>query len=110
VLRDRGSMGREVDDGHIENVYRLQIMNTGERPHSFAVSVAGIDGVTVESGREAQLDAASSRAVPVRVRAPRGALGRSNRLGRSNPIVFTIEAQDDPSLRVEEEAVFIVPR
>ncbi|MFP5394390.1 MAG: cytochrome c oxidase accessory protein CcoG, partial [Gammaproteobacteria bacterium] len=28
VLRDRGSMGREVDDGLIENVYRLQVMNT----------------------------------------------------------------------------------
>src|SRR6476661_4533117 len=28
VLRDRGAMGREVDGGVIENVYRLQIMNT----------------------------------------------------------------------------------
>src|SRR6476620_1728770 len=30
VLRDRGAMGRELDDGMIENVYRLQIMNTSE--------------------------------------------------------------------------------
>jgi cytochrome c oxidase accessory protein FixG len=30
VIRDRGSMGREIEDGMIENVYRLQIMNTEE--------------------------------------------------------------------------------
>jgi hypothetical protein len=30
VIRDRGSMGREVEDGMIENVYRLQVMNTSE--------------------------------------------------------------------------------
>jgi polyferredoxin len=33
VIRDRGSMGREVEDGMIENVYRLQIMNTSEQAH-----------------------------------------------------------------------------
>jgi polyferredoxin len=30
VMRDRGALGREVEDGGLENVYRLQIMNTGK--------------------------------------------------------------------------------
>src|SRR6185369_6956459 len=28
VVRDRGTLARLVDDGRIENVYRLQVMNT----------------------------------------------------------------------------------
>ena len=31
VLKDRGTLSREVDDGSIENIYRLQIMNTGDK-------------------------------------------------------------------------------
>jgi polyferredoxin len=32
VVRDRGVAGRVVDDGQVENVYRLQIMNATEQP------------------------------------------------------------------------------
>jgi polyferredoxin len=48
VIRDRGSMGREVEDGIIENVYRLQIINTDERGHRYRISASGIDGLTVD--------------------------------------------------------------
>jgi polyferredoxin len=30
VIRDRGSLAREAEDGRIENTYRLQVMNTTE--------------------------------------------------------------------------------
>ena len=33
VVRDRGALVRETDDGRLSNVYRLQIMNTDERAH-----------------------------------------------------------------------------
>src|SRR3546814_6185299 len=32
VIRDRGVLGREVAGGMIENVYRLQFINTSESP------------------------------------------------------------------------------
>ncbi|HEY0064076.1 MAG TPA: cytochrome c oxidase accessory protein CcoG, partial [Telluria sp.] len=105
VIRDRGSMGREVGDGMIENVYRLQIMNTAETAHRFTIQVAGIDGITLADGGVADLDAASTRAVPVRVQAARGAAHKG-----SNEIRFILTAEDDPSLHVTEKAVFIVPR
>src|SRR5437763_6807227 len=35
VLRDRGVLAREVSPGVIENVYRLQIMNTDEAVHRY---------------------------------------------------------------------------
>ena len=105
VLRDRGSMGREVEDGMIENVYRLQIMNTGEHAHRFALEVEGIEGIRMDGSTEAEIEGATTRAVPVRVRAPREAAKRG-----SNHIEFTVRAVDGSGLKVEEKAVFIVPR
>ena len=105
VMRDRGAMGREVDDGLIENVYRLQVMNTAETAHTFRIAVSGLASISLASPALATLDGASARAVPVRVRVPR----QVARTG-SNPIVFELAAVDDPALRVSEKAVFIVPR
>jgi cytochrome c oxidase accessory protein FixG len=105
VIRDRGSMGREVDNDMIENVYRLQIMNTAEKPHVFVISASGIESLHVAEPTEAALDGATTRSVAVRVRIRHGE-GQKG----ANPIEFAIVAKDDPALRVTEEAVFIVPR
>jgi cytochrome c oxidase accessory protein FixG len=105
VIRDRGSMGREVEDGMIENVYRLQIMNTSEQQHSYRIEASGIDGLSVVSEKIATVAATETRAVPVRLRIPHGEGDKG-----SNKIWFTLTANDDPSLKVNESAVFIVPR
>jgi polyferredoxin len=105
VIRDRGAMGREVEDGKIENVYRLQVMNTAERPHLYRVEVAGIDSAAIADEDVVELDGASTRAVPVRVRIEAGRAASG-----SHPIRFTVRALDDPALYVSEKAVFIVPK
>jgi cytochrome c oxidase accessory protein FixG len=105
VIRDRGAMGREVEDGMIENVYRLQIMNTDEFPHRFRIEVSGIDTIALATPDEVTLAATESRAVPVRVRVAHGK-GRSG----SNPIEFELKTLDQSHIKVEEKAVFIVPR
>ncbi len=105
VIRDRGALGREVEDGMIENVYRLQIMNTSETAHLYKITVDGIDTLKLVNSDEVQLDGTETRAVPVRVQAEagQGAPG-------SNDISFSLQAVDDESLRVTEKAVFFVPR
>jgi cytochrome c oxidase accessory protein FixG len=105
VIRDRGAMGREVDDGLIENVYRLQVMNTAETAHTFRIAVSGLASISLATPALTTLAGASARGVPVRVRVPREAA----RTG-SNHIVFELTALDDPALRVTEKAVFIVPK
>jgi cytochrome c oxidase accessory protein FixG len=105
VIRDRGAMGREVEDGKIENVYRLQVMNTGEAPHLFHIGVSGIGSATIVDEDVVELEGASARAVPVRVRIAPGAAKPG-----SNKIAFEVSALDDPSMKVSEKAVFIVPR
>jgi len=105
VIRDRGSMGREVDDGAIENVYRLQVMNTAETSHLFKIAVSGVDSISLVTPDEVELNGATTQAIPVRVRVEHG-----KGVPGSNHIQFTISAVDDAKLSVKEKAVFFVPR
>ncbi|MGX9219998.1 cytochrome c oxidase accessory protein CcoG [Massilia varians] len=105
VIRDRGSMGREVDDGMIENVYRLQVMNTLEQAQRLRITVDGIASAKVVDEDVVEIDAATTRAVPVRVRIA----GGDGRPG-SNRIAFTLASTDGAALQVTEEAAFIVPK
>ncbi|MEO0315776.1 MAG: cytochrome c oxidase accessory protein CcoG [Pseudomonadota bacterium] len=105
VIRDRGSMGREIEDGMIENVYRLQIMNTEEIGHRYRISVSGIDGIALEGGADLSLGPTESKGVPVNIRIPAGAGEKG-----SNKIFVKIADADNPDVQVSEKAVFFVPR
>jgi cytochrome c oxidase accessory protein FixG len=105
VIRDRGSMGREIEDGMIENVYRLQIMNTEETAHRYRISVSGIDGIILQGGADLALAPTESRGVPINIRIPAGAGEKG-----SNKIYVTIADVDKPDMQVSEKAVFFVPR
>ncbi|MFN5098725.1 MAG: cytochrome c oxidase accessory protein CcoG [Burkholderiaceae bacterium] len=105
VIRDRGSLGREVEDGMIENVYRLQIMNTDEAPHRYKLTVEGIPSIHIQGGNEVTLSSTESRAIPVSVRTYEGQGEKG-----SNKIYFTLTTIDNPAIEVKEKAVFFVPR
>ncbi len=105
VIRDRGAMGREIEDGWIENVYRLQIMNQDETPRSFTVSASGMPGIVVSSQAPIALDAAATRSVALALRIPPGA-----HQSGSHPIEITVQALDQPDISVREDAVFLIPR
>lgn len=106
VIRDRGAMGREVEDGKIENVYRLQIMNTDEDMHHFRLSVEGIDSIHLDgAAKEIELGPTESRAVPVRVRVDAG-----NGEKGSNKIWFNLQVTDGDEAAIKEKAVFFIPR
>lgn len=104
VIRDRGALSREVKNGLIENVYRLQITNPAEKSREFLLSVRGLDGLEIDSEATVVVDAASHRLFPVRVRALPG----SGEPG-SNRIEFVIQASDDPAVIREEGASFFMP-
>jgi cytochrome c oxidase accessory protein FixG len=105
VIRDRGSMGREVEDGMIENVYRLQVMNTTEEAQRLRVTVDGIASARVVDDDLVEIGPATTRAVPLRVRIA----GGDGKPG-ANRIAFTLASRDSAALQVSEEASFIVPK
>jgi polyferredoxin len=107
VIRDRTSLAREVD-GRIENVYRLQVMNTEERARRVTLAVEGPAALgALEILAPTPLDVAPAQAltVPVRVRAePSGKRG-------SQPIEFVITSSD-PQARafaIREKSRFLMP-
>ncbi len=89
VIRDRANTMRASDEPIVENVYRLQIMNTDELPREFTIQVSGLDGMTIESDPQPlKVQGASNRVVPVRVKVQRESLEAG-----SHRIDFTIEAR-----------------
>ena len=125
VLRDRGALAREVADGQVQNVYRLQIMNTDEQPRAFTIRVSGVDGLAVTGIEQpVRVGAASTRLVPLILQAPaagndddeHGARehGRKHesRDGKheSRKIDIVVQAEDDPSVVRHEQSKFFFPR
>ena len=75
VIRDRGALGREIPGGQIENVYRLQIMNTDDKPVTLQLQAEGVPGLMVGLAENPQVyqiwvAGSTNRLVPVVVRAP----------------------------------------
>ena len=111
VIRDRGALARIVEDGRVENVYRLQIMNSTEREQRYRISVEGIAGISVASHSEVDIGPAESRWVAVRVQVPPESAAEL--AGRSSPIQFAIERLPDgeeAARTVREKSTFLVPR
>ncbi|MEY2633663.1 MAG: hypothetical protein RIR00_2317 [Pseudomonadota bacterium] len=104
VIRDRSSLSREADDGSIENVFTLQVMNTDEQAHRYRISVTGLDGVRIAGPSEVEVPGTRVQALLTSVQAPPEA-GRKG----SNPIQFVIEAIDKPEIAVKEKAAFMMP-
>jgi cytochrome c oxidase accessory protein FixG len=104
VIRDRGALARMVEQGRIENVFRLQLMNTTETPQRYTVSVAGLPGISLASEHEFEVLPAEVRSAVVRVQIPPGATPGSY------PIDFDIQAMGNEDVRVREAAAFLVPR
>jgi len=104
IIRDRGNIVRELEDGRLENVYRVQIMNTREDARSFVLSVRGIDGVelVVRETQPIRVGSAGARIVPLELRVPAGSVKAG-----STPVWLKVEATDDAGVAREEKTVFI---
>jgi cytochrome c oxidase accessory protein FixG len=103
VLRDRGTMTREVEGGGLENVYRLQIMNTQEQPRRYRIAVAGLPTARIAGESEIELPPATTRQFPVRVQIDAGAVPAG-----SHKFIIEVDAVDDPSISAREKSVFLV--
>jgi cytochrome c oxidase accessory protein FixG len=103
VMRDRGSMAREVEGGLIENVYRLQVMNTREAAQAATLSVTGpreLARLEIVAESPLELAPTATRMIAVRVRADPG-----NAKG-SQKIEFHL---DGPGIHLREPSRFLIP-
>jgi len=104
VIRDRSMLAREADDGRVENVYNLKIMNTTEEAKRYTLAANGLEGVEIVGERIVEVAGAQNHEVTVVVRVP----PESGKKG-ANTIYFDIKAQNHEQIAVHEKASFLMP-
>ena len=105
IIRDRNKLYRETDDGLIENVYTLKILNKDIRNHQYHLNAEGIKDLQLILDKPViEVNSGEVASIIARIRA-----NESELTGRSNPVMFNITATDDEKLTVKEEARFLGP-
>jgi cytochrome c oxidase accessory protein FixG len=106
VIRDRNQLYRETNEGLIENVYTLKILNMDTVGHRYQLEASGIEGLELHKDLKViKVPAGGVLELPVRLRAEEGALEV-----RSTEVKFYLVASDKPELTAVEEARFLGPR
>lgn len=104
VIRDRSILAREADDGRIENIYNLKIMNTTEEPKRYVLSVQGMEGIELVGENSVEVGSAENHEITVVVRVP----PESGKTG-ANTIYFDVKAENHDKIAVHEKASFLMP-
>jgi cytochrome c oxidase accessory protein FixG len=116
VVRDRGALARLVEAGHIENVYRLQLMNATESPQRFHIAPEGLPGATLHGWNDVEVGPTEARWVPVAVQLPpmaAAALGAGAHPMRFRISLVAGSAGDGGHAEgavAHEKSTFVIPR
>jgi cytochrome c oxidase accessory protein FixG len=105
VIRDRNSLYRETNEGLIENVYIIKLLNMDGQDHTYKLTAEGIPGLILKKdSTDVFVKSGEVTELPVRVQ-----VDAENLQQRSNEITFTLKALDQEDLKVIEEARFLGP-
>jgi polyferredoxin len=112
IMRDRGSLGREIPGNLIENVFRLQIMNTDDAALTVTLRADGLPGLemrfaTGEPTGPIEVPGGSHRLVPVVVRLPVGQAGPGV---HSISFVVDAESASGQGVQLVKKTSFYVPQ
>jgi cytochrome c oxidase accessory protein FixG len=104
VIRDRNALYRELPGDIIENSYTLKVINQKDVARTFALSVTGVEGISLDGVSDTvTVDGGGVLSLPVRARAH-----RDNAYGIMT-IQFTVKAIDDEDVMVAEDGRFLGP-
>ena len=105
VLRDRNSLYRETNQGLIENVYIVKVMNMEKVSRRYHLTISGIEGLVIDMDRsKIEVPAGSVIEIPVRAQ-----VDAENLKKRGSTVQFILQADHQDDLRINEEARFIGP-
>jgi polyferredoxin len=104
VIRDRKSLYQLRDDGYVDNVYTIRILNKSERAQRFSLTAHGASPLTLlPAAREYSVPSGEVYSIPVRVRRatyePVGA----------ETITFELGSLDDADVHTQTRARFLAP-
>ncbi|AFM33566.1 MULTISPECIES: cytochrome c oxidase accessory protein CcoG [Stutzerimonas stutzeri subgroup] len=103
VLKDR-VLYRENEQGNIENVYTLKVMNKAQQEQTLVIEATGLDGLVYEGRSEIRAEGGELVTIPVELSIAAEKLPSS-----TNEIVFHIRSVDDDSINDDADSRFIGP-
>jgi polyferredoxin len=111
IVRDRAALARQVEDGRVENSYRMQIMNATEHVQRYRVILPAWPAASIVGRDEFEVGPAQARWVPLSVQVPPEEAAR--RGPGAHAMVFQVErlpAADFGAVQVAEDSTFVIPR
>jgi len=105
IIRDRNSLFRETNEGLVENVYIVKLLNMDQQDHTYQITAEGIEGLTLELAQQ-NLTVPMGKVVdiPLSLRADPAKLAK-----RSVNVSITAQAIDNPTLKVSRDSRFVGP-
>jgi cytochrome c oxidase accessory protein FixG len=105
IIRDRNALYRETQDGLIENVYTLKILNKDHQTHNYLLAVTGPIPITVHRDSEnISVGAGGVGELTVRVQ-----VDPADMQQQSAEIEFSLTAVQDNSIEAREVGRFVGP-
>ncbi|MCY1343432.1 cytochrome c oxidase accessory protein CcoG [compost metagenome] len=104
VSKDR-VLFREDNQGRIENVYSLKIMNKDQRDHAYVISAKGLNGIQLGGKQEIKVAAGEIVTLPAQL-----SVAPEDLPSTTNEVFFILQSTDDPDIQVDAKTRFIGPR
>ncbi len=105
VIRDRNALYRETDQGLVENVYTLKLLNMDEQEHRYRLTLDGLPNMELIKERdEVTVAAGEILNLPVRIR-----IDPADLTNASTEIYFLLQAVDHPDLQTSSSSRFLGP-
>jgi cytochrome c oxidase accessory protein FixG len=105
VVRDRGALSRESDEGLIENTYTLKIINKSQKEQSYALSVNGINQMNWIGPNVVTIKGGEIAGIPITLSVDPAELSQFK-----TDIEFKIVNSADSSIVLTQQSTFFKPR
>lgn len=102
IIRDRNQLYRETNDGLVENVYTLKIMNKSQQAQSFTIEVSGLKEARYIGETQIIVDGGELFTLPVSV-----AIDPYNLENSVTDIQFKVQSQNEEEIMVLEPTKFL---
>lgn len=102
VLRDRNQLYRMDDQGRIENSFIIKIANMDQKPHSYTLSVSGLQGLELVGENQVTVNASEVINLPMRMR-----IDAKSMTTPSVDVTVTVKSSDGSNFELSKESRFI---
>lgn len=104
IIKDRNSLYRETNQGLIENVYTLKLLNKSQKDRTFTVSISGIEGAQYVGETEVNIRGGEVYTLPMSV-----VTSPFSVTEEVTDFIFHVETQDEDGeiIKIQETSRFI---